>query len=322
MNLPATSRRSFLQQATVLAAGSIFLSAGRCFGSPYATTARAFRMSLNPFAIGVTTNQKELPDLARRHGFEAIIPIPGQLAAMDKAELDDYTARMKEWSLSWDAAGLPVQFRESEQQFRDDLNRLPALAEVTQRAGGHGMSTWIMPTNAQLTYRQNFELHGTRLREVANILGHYGLKLGLEYVGPKTLMSRDKFSFIRSLREVRELIAAIGEDNVGVQLDSFHWFCAGETVADLLTLDARDIITCDLNDARAGLSADQQEDSKRELPVATGVIDLKAFLGALVQIGYAGPVRAEPFNAPLNEMDNDAALAATAAAMKKAFALV
>ena len=71
-----------------------------------------------------------------------------------------------------------------------------------------------------------------------------------------------------------------------------------------------------------GLEIDEQIDNQRELPSATGVIDLKTFLGALVQIGYDGPIRAEPFNAPLNAMENDAACEATAAAMKKAVSLV
>ena len=66
----------------------------------------------------------------------------------------------------------------------------------------------------------------------------------------------------------------------------------------------------------------EQIDSRRELPAATGVIDLKAFLGALVAIGYDGPVRAEPFNKKLNDMNDDDAIAATAAALRKAFALV
>ena len=69
-------------------------------------------------------------------------------------------------------------------------------------------------------------------------------------------------------------------------------------------------------------AVDEQMDGSRELPAATGVIDLKSFLGALVQIGYDGPVRAEPFNKKLRDMDNEPAMAATAAAMKKAFALV
>ena len=58
------------------------------------------------------------------------------------------------------------------------------------------------------------------------------------------------------------------------------------------------------------------------MPAATGVIDVAAFLKALNQIGYDGPVRAEPFNKPLNDLNNDDACAATAAAMKKAFAML
>jgi sugar phosphate isomerase/epimerase len=81
-------------------------------------------------------------------------------------------------------------------------------------------------------------------------------------------------------------------------------------------------VSCHLNDAPAGIPVDQQRDGTRALPCATGVIDLKTFLGALVNIGYDGPVLAEPFDKKLNALDNEAAVAATAAAMKKAFALV
>jgi hypothetical protein len=41
----------------------------------------------------------------------------------------------------------------------------------------------------------------------------------------------------------------------------------------------------------------------------------------LVEIGYDGPTRAEPFNQPLRDMDDEDALKATADAMKKAFKL-
>jgi len=52
------------------------------------------------------------------------------------------------------------------------------------------------------------------------------------------------------------------------------------------------------------------------------VIDLKTFLGVLVEIGYDGPVRSEPFNRALNKLNNDDACERTSAAMHKAFALV
>ena len=46
------------------------------------------------------------------------------------------------------------------------------------------------------------------------------------------------------------------------------------------------------------------------------------FLNVLVDLGYDGPVRAEPFNRELRELPNEEAVAATARAMRKAFALI
>jgi sugar phosphate isomerase/epimerase len=121
---------------------------------------------------------------------------------------------------------------------------------------------------------------------------------------------------------MKELLAAIGTDNLGIQLDSWHWFNAQETQQDLLTLRAQDVITVDLNDAPTGLTLDQYRDDSRELPAATGVIPVKQFLDALLQIGYDGPIQAEPFNAPLRALPLDQACAMTSDAMKKAFQLM
>lgn len=310
-------RRRFLKNTTT---GVLALSLIPVL--PAFTASKKFKMSLKPGAIGVKVTQKEMLALARRYGFEAIEPYAADLAAMSEDQLEAFLDEMKESKISWGIAGLPIQFRQDEARFREDLEKLPASAKILQKAGVEGMSTWIMPGNNERPYLENYKLHIRRLQAVANILGHYNMKLGLEYVGPKTLMTRYQYAFIRCMREARELISGIGENNVGLVLDSFHWFCAGETAADILSLDRKDVVTCDLNDAYAGRSADEQIDNQRELPMATGVIDLKAFLEALVQIGYDGPIRAEPFNKKLNEMDNEAAMKATAEAMKKAFALV
>ncbi|MDX2302749.1 MAG: sugar phosphate isomerase/epimerase family protein [Microscillaceae bacterium] len=312
-------RRQFVQNISLGLAAAGILPIPTLFANPLPP--RKFKMCLNPGNVGIQVNQKELLALAHRIGFEAILPMPQELAKMNTDELNAFMTDMKAKNMAWDAAGLPIDFRKTEEKFREDLKQLPALADALQKAGVKGCGTWIMPTHHELTYRENFEQHRARLKETANVLGHYGLKLGLEYVGPKTLMSRDKFSFIRTMRETKELLEAIGEKNVGLILDSFHWFCAGESAADILTLDKEDIITCDLNDARKDLSVDQQIDGTRELPTATGVINLKDFLGALRQIGYDGVIRAEPFNAKLNDMDNEAAAKATFEAMKKAFEL-
>ena len=313
-------RRTFLKQAAAVT-GLAFV--------PFTTMQamelgrkRKFTMGLNPGAIGVRLDQEQLLSKAMAYGFESIVAYSGTLAGWSDTQIDDFTARMKKNKISWGAAGLPMDFRQNQETHQKGIAELPNHAKALQKAGVTRMSTWIMPTNDELTYLQNMKQHATRLGEAARVLADYGIKLGLEYVGPKTLMARDKYSFVHSMAECKELIGEIGEPNVGIQLDSFHWFCAGETKEDLLSLSSADIVTVDLNDARAGFTADEQLDGKRELPMATGVIDMKAFMEALVEIGYDGPIRAEPFNQPLNDMDDEAALQATADAMKKAFALV
>jgi sugar phosphate isomerase/epimerase len=62
--------------------------------------------------------------------------------------------------------------------------------------------------------------------------------------------------------------------------------------------------------------------ARRELPLATGVIDIKVFLNALVKIGYDGPLRAEPFKQDVNAMDDESACQASIESLRKAMTLI
>ena len=318
--ISSKNRRNFIKKTAL--ASSIAFVPFTGLNSMTLKKARKFKMGINPGAIGIKLDQNQLLDKASEYGFESIVAYSGTLAEWSDGQIDDFVGKMKSKNISWGASGLPVDFRKDKATHKKGLDGLPKHAEALQKAGVTRMSTWIMPTNADLTYLENFKQHSKRLKEIAKILGVYDIRFGLEYVGPKTLMARDKYSFIHSLAECKELYKSTGEPNIGVQLDSFHWFCAGETKADLLSLSNEDIVTVDLNDAVSGISADQQQDGKRELPMASGMVDMQSFMDALVEIGYNGPTRAEPFNQPLRDMDDEAALKATSEAMKKAFKLV
>ncbi|OEK00990.1 hypothetical protein BFP97_05460 [Roseivirga sp. 4D4] len=314
-----SGRREFLTKASALSLSAILPTS---MWLPNQRIKRQFRICLNPGSIGVQLSQQALLDSAIAYGFEAIVPLTDQLATMRDRGLDTFLEKMKENNITWGTANLPVQFRESAPDFRSDFSRLNEAAYALELSGAKRMSTWIMPTHDKLTYRQNFDRHTRRLKEVAQLLANHDIMLGLEYVGPKTLMSRDKFSFIRTMTELQELIDAINEPNVGFQLDAFHWYCAGESDQDILGLDPKSIVTVDLNDAKAGRTAAEQLDWERELPSATGVIDIEKFLIALLEIGYDGPVRAEPFNQELNSLDNEAALQKTIDAMRQTISII
>ena len=289
--------------------------------APAATPApdRKFYAILSLGRLGLHASFPESVELAARHGFEGLDPDPEYFAALDDGALHHLLDDLQKRNLKFGAAGLPVEFRKDSETFNSDLKKLPATAAILQRAGISRVSTWVMPCSDDLTYLQNFRQHADRLRRCAQVLADHGQKLGLEYVSPRTLWRSQKYPFIHTLSEMKELLAAIATDNLGIQLDSWHWFNAQETQQDLLTLRGQDVITVDLNDAPTGLTLDQYRDNSRELPAATGVIPVKQFLDALLQIGYDGPIQAEPFNAALRALPLEQACAKTSDAMKKAF---
>lgn len=291
-------------------------------GAAAKARSRKFTIDLTPGAIGIKASPPEVIELAARFGFESVQPNGAYLASLEAAERKEMFAGLSEKGLVWGAAGLPVDFRGDEARFREGLAVLPEQAAALQEVGASRISTWLKPFHDSLTYLANFEQHSSRLREITRILSDHGLRFGLEYVGTYNLWTSKRHAFVHTLAETRELIAEVDVPGLGVVLDSWHWHTAGETADDLLTLTNEDIVACDLNDAPEGVANEDLQDNRRELPAATGVIDAEAFLGTLLQLGYDGPVRAEPFNQPLNQLDNEAAAEATATALKKAIASV
>ncbi|MEK7676133.1 MAG: sugar phosphate isomerase/epimerase family protein [Verrucomicrobiota bacterium] len=316
------NRRKFLGTLGVAGLAGKGLMAYSLAGESAPAGNRKMTICLVCGAIGVSANQVQAIDLASRHGFEAVEAYGGYLASLSETQLQDLLAQMKAKGIVFGAAGLPVDFRQDDARFAEGMKGLPLLAAGLKRAGVDRMGTYLMSGHSTLTYLQNFKQHAARLRQAAEVLKDHGVRLGFEYVGTKTLRDTRRYPFIHTMAETRELIAEIGLNNVGFVLDSWHWHCARETPADILTLKNEQIISVDLNDAPDGIPVEQLIDNRRELPTATGVIDVGAFLNALRQVGYDGPVRAEPFNKALNDLPNEEACAATAQAMKRAFAVL
>ncbi|MBM3824218.1 MAG: sugar phosphate isomerase/epimerase [Verrucomicrobia bacterium] len=314
----AWNRRAFLHAAGWASLGGLGVSS--LSAQQTGPSARRPRPCLTPGSIGVEGKQMEVMEMAVRHGFEAVEPFPGFLAGK-KSDLGEVRQVMKRHGLTWGASGLSVDFRKDDNVFRQGMKGLPRLAQALQEFEATRVGTWISPSHATLPYLQNFKLHATRLREIASLLKDHGLRLGLEYVGTHTLLVRQRYPFVHTLAETQDLIGEIGTGNVGVVLDTWHWWQAEDTPADIESLKAEDIVSVDLNDAPAGIEKRSQLDHQRELPGATGVIDVAPFLRALAKIGYDGPVRPEPFNKVLNALPNESALEATARAMKKTLAL-
>ncbi|MCC7147575.1 MAG: sugar phosphate isomerase/epimerase [Phycisphaeraceae bacterium] len=262
----------------------------------------------------------QLAPLAAKAGFAGIDAPVGE---MEKANdyrpfLDD----LKKAGLRWGSFGLPVDFRRDQPTCDKGLAYLKKVAPLLASAGVTRCSTWIMPADNELPFKANFDQHRDRLGEAAKILAQHHIRLGLEFVGPKTLAAQFKHPFIRTLDGMLELCAAVEStakvSNMGILLDSFHWYTSGATSQDVLTkLSNRTIVVVHVNDAIAGRTPDQQIDNQRAMPCATGVIDSATFVGCLRKLGYDGPVSAEPFMPELAKQPHPQTAAMTFAAIKK-----
>ncbi len=259
--------------------------------------------SLNPGTVRLSIPFDEALRLARENGFAALdLPLGELLTLAEQTSVDEVKGRFAAAGLRPGGWGLPVDFRRDDETYRAGLQALPCQAGLAQALGSPWCSTWILPFSDELDFAANMERHVERLRPAAQILADHGCRLGLEFVGPKTLRDGHAHEFIHTIEGALDLGRRIGTGNVGLLLDCFHWYTSHGTADDLARLSADQIVYVHVNDAVPGRGPDEQIDGERLLPGASGVIDITAFLQALGRMGYDGPVVVEPFNAEVNAL--------------------
>lgn len=256
----------------------------------------------------------DLVRLATTHGFGGIDPPMEQFEAMIDPEAA--AARVRGEGLRWGTMPFPVEFRRDDAAAQAGLDRLARWARVAERIGCDRCATWLLPFHDELPYEANFAAHVRRLRPACRILADHGIRMGFEFVGPLTLRAGHAHAFIHTMGQALALAGAIDTGNVGLLLDSFHWYTSVDTVESLRgQLTSADVVLVHVNDAIAGRGPDEQIDNERALPGDTGQIDLDGFVGALKAIAYDGPVTAEPFMPELGKLPLEEAVARTAKAM-------
>jgi len=259
--------------------------------------------SLSPGAAGIAANFEEGLKLAVDSGFDALdVPLGEAVPLAEEKGIDHVKKLYDDAGVKPGGWGLPVQFRTTDEEFEAGLESFPLQAKVAGELGAPWCCTWILPFSEELDYETNFERHARRLRVAAEVLRDHGCRLGLEFVGPWTMRQGKKYPFIADMAGMLHLAEAIGTGNVGLLLDCWHWYTSFGAVKDILRLRGLDVVYVHVNDAPAGIPADEQIDSVRTLPGETGVIDIAGFLKALDLIGYDGPVVVEPFSQDLREI--------------------
>jgi sugar phosphate isomerase/epimerase len=257
------------------------------------------KTSLNPARLGANGYSfKQFVDLAARHGFDGVdFGIGG---TMKLAEAEGGVEAIREYARSKNVApavfGLDVEWRKDDAAFQAGLANLPAQAAFAQALGAERCTTWMPPSiNDDLAVWT--ERTASRFRDVAAVFADYGIRLGLEWVGPHHLRAGGANQMganpgIFTLGGTLDLISQIGKPNVGLLVDCYHCFTTGIGEAEIAKLNDAQIVHVHVNDAARGTTPATAKDGERVLP-GDGVIDLAGFVRGLEAAGYGGYVAAE-----------------------------
>ena len=246
---------------------------------------------LSTAGIGQVKNVEELVLLAAENGFGAIDTSGQELRDfINEKGLEEAKAFLQKHQVKIGSIGLAVEWRHSDEQFRAGLAELLKDAKTAAELGCTSCCTYVLPAT-DYNAAHFMALATKRLKLCAQILNEFGVNLGLEYVGPHHLRTAWKNPFIWDLKSTLDWIDAIGEPNVGLLLDSYHWYTAGESYEDLAALQPSQITHVHLNDAK-NVPIEEVLDNDRVYP-GEGVIDLAGFLRALNEIGYRGTIAQE-----------------------------
>ncbi len=261
-------------------------------------------------------------DLAAKTGFEGVwFDIREAKSIADERGVDYVKEMFSSKGVRPGGWGAPVRWQSDEH--RDaDLEALPPLAELGVALGNPFTSSGIMPGNNERPFDEQYAWILERLKPFAQALADSGVRLGIEFIAPKTLRNRFTYEFIYSMPQMLKLGRDVGTGNVGVLFDVWHHYTAHGTVEDLDQLTKDDVMVVHVNDAPVGLAIDEQQDLSRTLPMETGVIEAPAMIAKLSAIGYDGPVIAEPFSQRINELaatDPESAAVETAQSIRTLF---
>ncbi|MEA2203910.1 MAG: 2-keto-myo-inositol isomerase [Blastocatellia bacterium] len=132
------------------------------------------------------------------------------------------------------------------------------------------------------------------LSELGEIAGSHGVSLAFEFLGQTDCS-------VQTLELANEIVSRVARANVGLVIDSFHFYAGGSTIEMIEALDPERLFIFHINDAE-DLPREQLQDSHRLLP-GVGILPLSEILNAFKRIGYDRVASVEIFRPEYWERD-------------------
>lgn len=251
----------------------------------------------DPGVNGINGSIYELAPLVKKYGIDALA-VPPELLE-DPAAATETTAFLREQGLRWGMLPTTADFYSeelSDEAFCEALKRFALWAETGEKIGVRYCYNHVWSGSNLREYEAQFEWVLGRIRKVWEIADAFGIRYGMEFLGPTSLQKSFRYPFFNSLAGILSLADAVNS-RCGFLFDTYHWYCGSNQRADEAYLAAAHtdrMVGFHLNDGVPGRSREEQEDMERRLPLTTGVIDAALPWRLFEKVGYQGPVLIEP----------------------------
>jgi sugar phosphate isomerase/epimerase len=266
---------------------------------------------------GTLTRKTAWPEFARLAARIGYGGADVDLGEAMKEGLEATHALLAELKIRPGVMGLPISFRDDE-SFQTGMKKLDEAAKFAAGIGCPRMMT-VMPPSTQTPKTEYRKIYKDRMIAISEILLRSNVRLGLEFLGPMYMRTRQPYEFIWHMNEAVEFAKECGP-NIGVQLDAWHWHHSGATVDEIIAAGKSRVVSVHVSDA-AKQPPEDVRDNQRLMP-GEGVIDLVGFFQALQKIGYEDAVSPEPLGRIPQDMSPEdggrLGLETTLAVMRKA----
>jgi 2-keto-myo-inositol isomerase len=132
------------------------------------------------------------------------------------------------------------------------------------------------------------------LSELCDVAAGHGVALAFEFLGQTDCS-------VQTLDLAQEIVNSLQRDNLGLVIDSFHFYAGGSTVEMIEALNPELLYIFHINDAESR-PREQLEDCHRLLP-GRGILPLGEIVAAFRRIGYDGVASVEIFRPEYWDMD-------------------
>lgn len=247
--------------------------------------------NFSPAALGINGRQSELIELALTYGFTGMdVDMHEMLRRAQRTNVEDAAKYLEAAKIEVGGFELTIDLDSDDDAFTSQLGALHPIADLAKQLGASRAYIRVPAATNRLPYHEYFDVQGTRLGQIAEVLEAREIKFGVGFSAGKELEEHKEFAFIRNVEGYIALVNSVTSPNLGFLVDTWDWVVGEGSMDQLSAIPADKIVAVRLGSVKADANATMAISNDRVLPEQDGPLNHVNVIKHLAAIGFAGPV--------------------------------